>query len=117
MIYFNNYKVRRHLINHKVVFTVREHPKIQGKHDLVYHCKNRGRVKFGEGNIKHIDILTPRRIKERLIDYVDYSGFSTVANWIYVILTINEWKSIKTKMYLYRVELTSYKDNWGGLLY
>ncbi|GAH61527.1 unnamed protein product [marine sediment metagenome] len=54
MIYFNNYKVRMFLINNKFVFTVRENPILSGKHDLVFHCRNRGRVKFGIGDNKYI---------------------------------------------------------------
>ena len=116
-IYFNSYKVRKFLIDNKFVFTVRLYPKVQGKTNLVFHCRNRGRVKFGVGNIKHIDKIRPKSIKLRLKEYVEYSGFSTVANWIYVILTINEWKSIQETMILYRVELKSHNDKWRGLLY
>jgi len=117
MIYFNDYRVRKFLIDNKFVFTVRENHILSGKHDLVFHCRNRGRVKFGEGDNKYIDRLTSGRIRKRLEDYVEYSGFSTVPNWIYAILTINEWKSIKTSMNLYRVELISYTDKWRGLIY
>lgn len=117
MIYFNNYRVRKYLINNKFVFTVRENQVLQGKHDLVFHCKNRGRVKFGIGECKRIDRLTPNTIRYRLDDYVQYSGFSTALNWMYAILTINEWKSIKVNMHLYRIELNSHNDKWRGLLY
>lgn len=117
MIYFNNYKVRKFLIDHKFIFTVREHPILSGKHDFVYHCKNRGKVKFGLGRAKYIDRLTKSSIKERLNDYVEFSGFSTVPNWIYAILTINKWRSIKINMKLYRVELISYNEKWRGLIF
>lgn len=117
MIYFNNYRVRKFLIDHNFVFTVRENYLSFGKSDLVFHCRNRGRVKFGTGRAKYIDKLTKNNIKERLKNYVEFSGFSTVANWVYAILSINEWKSIRSDMKLYRVQLISKNEKWRGLIF
>lgn len=116
MIYFNNYRVRKYLIENGFVFTVRENSIVQGKHDLVFHCKNRGRIKFGIGSNKYIHTLRKNITKEELKEYVDYSGFSTVPNWIYAILIINGWKTIKVNLKLYRIELKSYNEKWRGLL-
>ena len=95
VIIFQVEKARNQLLNKRIVYTLRQMRKIEGRD---WATDRRGNKKICDVNIKLINYSILRKLN--LENYVFNSGFDSVDNWIDALRpSQNRWKSF----YLYEV--------------
>lgn len=97
MIPFNNYKVRKYLIDNGVVFTCRKSGDLPYT-DIAYYGSVDNKTLIGVVSIMRI---TPIESKDMLMIYSGNSGFDDVDEWMD---TIKKFR-YKFPLWLYRVQL------------
>jgi len=108
MMFFNNEKSRKQLIDEGIVITYRRsRRRIEGNDIAVYTIHELGRkwiIKIGKINIEYLCACT-ENVPRCLSMHLENSGFESIEEWIKEIKSHDAYRRIPEYGYLYKVRI------------